>query len=441
MKSVASQLRVGLSALLFAIFLILFAVHDRLLHGLADAMSWREIARQADHMRMLLVSGMHGDRLPDNPCLEQPGSGLYCQWEWRAAQSEVRRFLSPSLGGESLLLPKLVQGGRMEWKRQEPGGGEMWVVVISSVLPRGELIVAVGQAHALHKSVLRSWRFINLLFASLLLLMIAALVWWYINQAFECFSQLHQELARWQEGGGSRRLPEGPAETQPMMALIERQMHAEERYGRKVRRTLSHVGHTLRIPVTVLLHLAASPKLRELPAIQEVLTEQTGLMERLIERHLRRAALMGRSAAGEWFCLGEELPAMVRALDLMYFDKELEIVMQVPEALRCPGNRDDFLELIGTLADNACKWARSRVLLSAGNEGGFWLTIEDDGPGVDENQLAILRQWSGKRLDESRIGTGMGLIIARDIVTFYEGEITLGRSSELGGFLVSVHLA
>ncbi|GAB0056982.1 Adaptive-response sensory-kinase SasA [Candidatus Magnetaquicoccaceae bacterium FCR-1] len=439
MKSVAGQLRIGLSALLFSIFLILFSVNDRLTHGLADSMAWREITHKAEGLRALLVAALQHMDEPVNPCQEPPGSGLYCQWEVRRATgATIHR--SPSLAGKPISLPEMSAESLLQLKLSEPEGGEMRVVALSTAHAGGTLILAVGQSESLLKGQLRKWRFYHLLFTFCVFFLFAALTYWHVTQQFEVFGQWRSDLERWRSGSGPRRLPPGPEEIQPLMRILEGQLFSEERSLNRVRRTLSHIGHTLRIPLTVLFHLAESGELRQHPAVREVLTEQTRLLERLIERHLRRASLAGRTTPGEFFSLGQELPALVRALDILYYDKAIDTRMRIPDDLNCPGNRDDFLELIGNLADNACKWAKSRIIISAGNEGGFWLTIEDDGPGVGEEQLAILRQWRGKRLDESRPGQGLGLMIAQDIVSFYDGEITLGISRELGGFMVSIRL-
>lgn len=440
MKSVASQLQIGLSALLFACFLILFAFQDHLTQGLSDSLGWRELARKAEWVRSGLVIALQQGRQPDPLCRESPGSGEFCQWEWHAGDGVQRQF-SPSLGDRMMRLPELPKGGRQELHLPEPGGGEMRVVALSTLLASGELIVAVGQAQGLQKAQRRKWRYYQLISGFLVFLIGAALASWYIRQLFEVFQRLNREVARQRAGeGGNQPLPDGPEEVQPLMQWIGQQRLAEERQLQKVRRTLSHVGHTLRIPITALFHLAEAREFEAIPEVRSILTGQTRLLEGLIERHLRRASLVGRTTTAERFQLGKELSALIRALDLLYYEKELELIIQVPEGLHGPGNREDFLELIGNLADNACKWARSRVMVSAGNEGGFWLTIEDDGPGVEESRLAELRQWSGRRLDESRPGQGMGLIIAQDIVAFYGGEITLGRSGELGGFRVSIRL-
>ncbi|WDT79723.1 MAG: ATP-binding protein [Candidatus Manganitrophus sp.] len=53
------------------------------------------------------------------------------------------------------------------------------------------------------------------------------------------------------------------------------------------------------------------------------------------------------------------------------------------------GDREDMLELLGNLLDNACKWGRRRVmlLLEQGTDGVL-ISVEDDGPGCPPEALS-----------------------------------------------------
>jgi signal transduction histidine kinase len=88
--------------------------------------------------------------------------------------------------------------------------------------------------------------------------------------------------------------------------------------------------------------------------------------------------------------------------------------------------------MLGNLIDNACKWARARVSISARADGDrILLTIDDDGPGLPaDRRTAVFDR--GTRLDESVPGSGLGLAIVRDIAELYHGAIALD-DSPLGG--------
>jgi signal transduction histidine kinase len=89
--------------------------------------------------------------------------------------------------------------------------------------------------------------------------------------------------------------------------------------------------------------------------------------------------------------------------------------------------------------ENACKWAASRIQVSAiETDGQLVLSVEDDGPGMPL-ELAAEASVRGKRLDEMSPGWGLGLSIVSDLVEVNGGDMTLG-SSDLGGLLVSIRI-
>ncbi len=66
------------------------------------------------------------------------------------------------------------------------------------------------------------------------------------------------------------------------------------------------------------------------------------------------------------------------------------------------------------------------------------LAVDDDGPGLTADQRAqgIKR---GRRLDESKPGSGLGLTTVSDLIDSYQGELRL-EASRLGGLRVEVEL-
>ena len=85
--------------------------------------------------------------------------------------------------------------------------------------------------------------------------------------------------------------------------------------------------------------------------------------------------------------------------------------------------------MLGNLLDNACKWARHRVSVTATQTGKrMLLVIEDDGPGVapDARDRVLGR---GVRADEQVPGSGLGLSIVADLAERYGGELQLGDAS------------
>ena len=109
-------------------------------------------------------------------------------------------------------------------------------------------------------------------------------------------------------------------------------------------------------------------------------------------------------------------------------------------SVRFAGEAHDLEEIAGNLIENAAKWAHRFVMvrLSEHDADRLRLSVEDDGPGMDE-AAAILAVQRGARLDETVEGSGLGLSIVRDIVREYGGAFELGVS-EAGGLRATVLL-
>ena len=117
----------------------------------------------------------------------------------------------------------------------------------------------------------------------------------------------------------------------------------------------------------------------------------------------------------------------------MQGDRKLDIRSDVTTDLAFRGDSQDLEEMLGNLMDNACKWARTSVIVGAaptpGNTIALW--VEDDGPGLkpEDRARALAR---GGRLDESMPGSGLGLDIVSEIAALYGGGLVLDAGPEGG---------
>ena len=108
------------------------------------------------------------------------------------------------------------------------------------------------------------------------------------------------------------------------------------------------------------------------------------------------------------------------------------------------GDEGDLLEILGNLADNACKWCQWQVILRAyptdrDGRAELVVEVEDDGPGIPAEQAPLLLG-RGQRADPTVAGHGIGLAVVRDLVEeVYYGRLDIGRGL-LGGALVRARL-
>ena len=154
-------------------------------------------------------------------------------------------------------------------------------------------------------------------------------------------------------------------------------------------------------------------------------------MQRHIQRELARARLRhGRSQ--DKTPLKPVVDGILRALKRTPEGENLELECTVQADLTVPVDPDDLNELIGNLAENAVRFATTRVLVDAlTSPDAVVIRIGDDGPGLDPDNMASAVE-PDRRLDQSGTGAGLGLTISGDIVESFGGRLELGTSA-LGG--------
>ena len=140
------------------------------------------------------------------------------------------------------------------------------------------------------------------------------------------------------------------------------------------------------------------------------------------------------------------IESLVRTFQKIYRDRALDFDVRLEGAPRFRGEKQDLEEMLGNLLDNAGKWASSRITLrlvldlaaETGGQDFLDITIDDDGPGLSEDQReqAVKR---GRRLDETKPGSGLGLSIVADLAAVYAGQFSLNASPE-GGLRATLRL-
>lgn len=248
---------------------------------------------------------------------------------------------------------------------------------------------------------------------------------------------LRREVAALRTGHAERVTGHYPTELEPLAVELNALMAHNHEVVERQRTHVGNLAHALKTPLSVVLTEAA----RQQGALSEVVTRQAETMRLQIDHHLRRARAAARAQGqGERTAVAPVVEELSRTLERIFRDKVSEIDWQCPDALCFSGERQDLLEIVGNVMENACKWCAGHVRVSAREAAGrrFAIIVEDDGPGLAEDQRGeVLRR--GARLDESAPGSGLGLSIVDELVRAYRGAMTLG-TSPLGGLSVEILL-
>ncbi|NGO53634.1 ATP-binding protein [Allomesorhizobium camelthorni] len=252
-------------------------------------------------------------------------------------------------------------------------------------------------------------------------------------------SRVRTSLALVRQGTAQRLDGRFPAEIEPLAnetnALIENNRRIVERSRTQV----GNLAHSLKTPLAVLLNEG-----RALGGDKgRLIADQAASMQSQVEHYLQRARVAAqRDSVVYRTPVAPLLKRMARVMEKLNPRTKLSLRLPAMD-LVFAGEREDLEEIVGNLLENAMKWARGAVTISAeplkgGAASMFAIAIEDDGPGIPEEKAreALKR---GRRLDETKPGSGLGLAIVADLVNEYGGRLLLERSA-MGGLKAIVQL-
>ena len=426
MRSLSQRLSFSLAASLALFFLLLVFIFGIESESLSENTALSRM--EHDMESVLAATRLQGDQLLLDPAkidaiYERPLSGHYFQ-----IRSGERLVRSRSLWDQTL------QNLDTGIHRDITGPDGQHLLLLTRAFQIGEntvtMTVAEDMSDLYHQAQKYQKRLLLLLFLTLLALL--GLQVWVIRRAMRPLGRVRQALQQLEQGESQQLQLDLPSEINPLVQEVNRLLLVMQERLTRSRSATGNLAHALKTPLAVIRRTLESG------SANDVIGEQAGKIESLIERELSRARLAGSAPGGFWPEPEQDLRDMAAMLEKVHGEK-IQIELKMQSGLHLPADREDMLELIGNLLDNACKWSRQQIRCTLLMSHELELIVEDDGPGMPENAWQEMLQ-RGMRSDESRPGHGLGLAIVNDIVTTYGGRISAGRSETLGGLRVELSL-
>lgn len=442
MQSLRGRLLVAGSIPLLCFFLLSAAMLDRALREYARA-SFEDRLRGVFYGLLSMVD-YHPDlgfqvtsALPD-PALRAFNTGLFARITlgdghtvWQSptfAEAGFRLPPPPDIGQAGFTF---VDGG-------EPGSHAVYTFTAGWEVGPGELsplnFYVVQEASGYHRQVLRARLGVltGVLVIGGLLLFIQAVI---LRRGLAPLRRIEGDLLALEKGQVRRLEGDYPREIGSLADALNDVISGQQEQLERYRNTLSDLAHGLKTPLSVVRAELSAHDID--PTLREEIERQVSRMDELVDYHLRRGRAAGRLLAGEPVNLAALAGQVRDTLHKIHRDRNLHIHVDIPPGLHCVGDRQDLLEVLGNLVENACKWCGREVEVRAAAEaGGVAISVEDDGPGISPaDRRRLLGR--GERADESAPGHGLGLAIVLDIVELAGGRLEIGDSA-LGGTAVRV---
>lgn len=288
------------------------------------------------------------------------------------------------------------------------------------------------------------WEWFNyVLLANLLL--VVPLLWLAAYWSLRPIKSLVAQVRDLEDGERDQLDENLPRELRSLVRNLNILVGNERQRHTKYRTTLSDLTHSLKTPLAVLqtsLRSLRSSKKTTIEEVEPIMLEQISRISQQIGYYLHRASINSGQTVltREIHSVPALLDGLSAALRKVYQRKGVVITLDISPEVTFTGEKNDFLEVIGNVLENACKYCLEFVeITTLHSDKHLTIVIDDDGPGIPESKRELIFQ-RGQRVDTMRPGQGLGLSVAAEIIEQYNGQITIS-DSPLGGTRMNVTFA
>ncbi len=446
MRANSLALRLFLSATVWTV-LILVAT-GLVLSSLSRQAVERAFDRRLNVYLKSLIADVASPEIPNErvgqtigePLFDLPLSG----WYWSVSDLDPKKqdiYSSRSLWDG--VLPRLQdmeieQGSDGIRKTYVPGQEDQRLRIIERAIDLGAegrfLVAVAGDASEIDEEIVAFDRTLAMTFAALAAVLLLTTLF-QVQFGLAPLKRITAGLAAIRSGKAEKLEGSFPVEIEPLARETNALLDSNREIVERARTHVGNLAHALKTPLSVMVNEAGA---RPDDPLAAKVTEQTGIMRDQVARHLDRARLAARVAVvGTITDVVPVVQSLVRTMEKTHHGKDVAVALDMPGEARFRGERQDLEELVGNLVDNAFKWASARVAVEVGLEQpepgrrSVRIMVDDDGPGLTPAEREQVAR-RGRRLDETKPGSGLGLSIVVELAALYGGALNLGNSP-IGG--------
>jgi signal transduction histidine kinase len=307
--------------------------------------------------------------------------------------------------------------------------------------------VVAGASLAPYEETQRTALLGSLALGAAVLLLVAVAARWLLASSLRPVARMTRQAAAWSERDLDRRfgLGEPRDELTELAATLDALLDRLAASLRREQQFSAELSHELRTPLSRViaeteLALRRERSGPEYRAALEVVRENAGQLTRTVDALVaaaRHEAGAGRGTA-DAYAVAQQA---VEACASLTGDRRLDVQVDRPaSALRVGVEADLAQRILQPIVENACRYGDRKIHLALRRRNGVIVyTVDDDGPGVGEQEIdeifaAGVRGNAGRQ--NGAAGAGLGLALARRLARSADGDVEAVASRDGGRFIV-----
>jgi len=439
MNSLKSRLTIGVLVVSLIFFTSLIIANIIFFNSFGEDFVKTRLQHDSDALLAALSTDTSGKLQLDehnlNPIFLQPFSGHYYRIEL-----DHKTFLSRSLWNKTIPVERLHLGQTKSSRVAGPTKQELLVLEGSYSKAGQNIWISVAEDYTPITNSLQSLTLALALINGAVIVILMLFQRFMVDRGLVPLNKATAELSRLDTGEKQFLNEDVPREILPLVKEINKLLVMVDNRVKRSTTALGNLAHALKTPLALIEQAASGNGKNNAEQACSDIREAVDQIKHQLNSELRRARIIGSTAHGQNINISDFITPLISTLKTIYREKNISFHMKIDPEATYMGDRHDLMELFGNLLDNACKWAREKIIITVTVEPEVSIVIEDDGPGIGDEVITQIER-RGRRLDEAGEGHGLGLSIVREIIDQNNAEINYGKSEEYGGLKVSICFA